>query len=57
MLDVMYEIPSDRNIVKCIITKETILEHKKPTLLRDETLRPAKKSAPRKSKELTGDTA
>ncbi len=57
MLDVMYEIPSDRNIVKCIITKETILEHKKPTLIRTETLRPAKKSLSKKSKKLTGDTA
>jgi ATP-dependent Clp protease ATP-binding subunit ClpX len=57
MLDVMYEIPSDRSIVKCIITKETILDQKRPILVRGETLRPAKKSVPKKSNELTGDTA
>ncbi|PYZ93668.1 ATP-dependent Clp protease ATP-binding subunit ClpX [Salipaludibacillus keqinensis] len=33
MLDVMYELPSRDDIAKCIITDETVRDHKRPTLL------------------------
>lgn len=33
MLDLMYEIPSRKDIKTCIITKETVENHEKPTLI------------------------
>lgn len=33
MLDMMYELPSRDDIVKCVVTKETILENHSPTLI------------------------
>ena len=36
MLDVMYEIPSKGNIVKCIVTKDSILGKEKPRLIEGE---------------------
>ena len=36
MRDVMYEIPNNKKIVKCIITKETVLGNKEPELIIDE---------------------
>ena len=36
MTDVMYEIPSDETIKKCIITKETVAEGKEPVIERFE---------------------
>ena len=36
MRDIMFEIPSNPNIEKCIITKETILDNKGPELVIDE---------------------
>jgi ATP-dependent Clp protease ATP-binding subunit ClpX len=32
LLDVMYELPSRKDVVKCLITRETILEGKQPLL-------------------------
>ena len=40
MRDVMYDIPSNPKIAKCIITKETILENKKPEVVIDENKKP-----------------
>jgi len=37
MRDVMYDIPSNTKIAKCIITKETVLENKAPNVIIDET--------------------
>ncbi len=45
MLNVMYEIPSRDDIDKCIVTKESILEHKEPNLL---YLEPGAKKAVKK---------
>jgi ATP-dependent Clp protease ATP-binding subunit ClpX len=36
MLDVMYHLPSRRNVSKCIVTKETILKSKEPIYLYEE---------------------
>lgn len=33
MLDVMFELPSREDITKCIITKDTVVENKRPQLL------------------------
>ena len=35
MLDVMYQIPSDDSIRKCIITKEVVLNGTDPVVERD----------------------
>lgn len=46
MLDVMYDIPSKRNVEKCIIDKETVISGNPPTLIFNETkkaISPAKK--------------
>ena len=34
MTDVMYELPSQKDVVRCIVTADTILEHKEPILIR-----------------------
>ena len=33
LLDVMFELPSRKDVSKCVITKETIEKHLKPTLV------------------------
>jgi ATP-dependent Clp protease ATP-binding subunit ClpX len=45
MLNVMYEIPSRDDIDKCIVTKDTILEHKEPDIV---YLEPGAKKAVKK---------
>ena len=40
MRDVMYDIPSNPKIAKCIITKETILNNSKPEIIIDENKKP-----------------
>lgn len=40
MRDVMYDIPNNKKIAKCIITKETVLENKKPEIIIDENKKP-----------------
>jgi len=37
MLTAMYEVPSDKTIKKCIITKEVVTKNAKPTYVRKET--------------------
>ncbi len=36
MLDIMYHLPTRQNVMKCIVTKETILKKKEPTYLYKE---------------------
>jgi ATP-dependent Clp protease ATP-binding subunit ClpX len=51
LLDVMFELPSRRDVSKCVITKETIEKHLKPTLVTsaegvaDEEAAPIEESA------------
>jgi ATP-dependent Clp protease ATP-binding subunit ClpX len=33
MMDMMFAIPSKRNVQECLITKEVVLNNKKPTLI------------------------
>lgn len=52
MRDVMFEIPTNKNIVKCIITKETVKDQKEPKLVLNEvkkTTRKTTKTAKEKS--------
>ena len=53
MRDVMYEIPSNRKIAKCIITKQTVLDKAKPDIVIDENKpeRKAKKKSKNKQEE------
>ena len=37
MLTAMYEVPSDKTIKKCIITKEVVTNNTKPTYIKKET--------------------
>jgi ATP-dependent Clp protease ATP-binding subunit ClpX len=36
MLDIMYDLPSRRDVTKCIITKETVLKGEPPILVSAE---------------------
>ena len=33
LLSVMYDIPSRKDVAKCVITREVVLEHVNPTLV------------------------
>ncbi len=50
MLDVMYTIPSCTNIEKCIITRDTVLNNKEPTLIYNENRKSLKKTASKKTR-------
>ena len=50
MRDIMYEIPSNPKIVKCTITKETVLNKEKPKLILDEDKKKAPKTQTKKVK-------
>lgn len=51
MRDVMYEIPSREDVDKCIISKETVLEHKQPQII---YLEPGAKKTPKKQNKRSG---
>jgi len=36
MMDVMYEVPSADNVVKCVVTEESVREGAKPELIMDD---------------------
>ena len=48
MRDIMFEIPSNPLIEKCIITKETVIEGKKPTIKIDENRKVREISKPQR---------
>ena len=50
MRDIMYEIPSNPKIVKCTITKQTVLNKEKPNLIIDEDKKKAPKAQNKKAK-------
>ena len=39
MRDIMFEIPSNKNVVKCIISKETIIDKKEPQIIIGEKVK------------------
>ena len=60
MRDVMYDIPSNKKIAKCIITKETVLENQKPEIIIDENKQPVtltKRTNKRKMRKNNTETA
>ncbi|MBL7665003.1 MAG: ATP-dependent Clp protease ATP-binding subunit ClpX, partial [Bacteriovoracaceae bacterium] len=50
MLDVMYELPSNEKIVKCIVTKDSILGKSKPELIEGEREKKANKASFKEAK-------
>jgi ATP-dependent Clp protease ATP-binding subunit ClpX len=50
MLDVMYDIPSNLEVEKCIITKDTVSGESEPQLLLNENRKPLKKQSGKKSR-------
>ncbi len=57
MMDTMFEIPSDTNVVKCIITREVILGTEKPKLVMAEDGVVRKPSVKRPTKKSKGEIA
>jgi ATP-dependent Clp protease ATP-binding subunit ClpX len=57
MMDAMFEIPSDSNVVRCIITREVILGKEKPKLVMAEEGVVRKPSVKRSSKKSKGEIA
>ena len=56
MRDIMYDIPSNEKIVKCTITKDTVLNKKQPEIVIDEnkkreSIKPKRKSKQSKKEE------
>jgi len=49
MMDIMYEVPSQQDAVKCIVTKECVTENKKPELIKGS--KPKKQRTREKSEE------
>ncbi|MBR2751070.1 MAG: ATP-dependent protease ATP-binding subunit ClpX [Clostridiales bacterium] len=49
MMDIMYDVPSQQDAVKCIVTKECVTENKKPELIKGS--KPKKQRARDKSEE------
>ena len=42
MMDVMYRIPSDESIIKCVVTKGAVEGTSEPLIIHREAMRPAK---------------
>lgn len=57
MMDIMFEIPSDANIIKCIITREVIQGKEKPKLIMAEEGVVRKPQVKRSSKKSKGEIA
>ena len=45
MTDIMFEIPSNKKIAKCIITKDTVINNKEPKVIIDEAREASTKNA------------
>lgn len=48
MMEVMYEIPSETNVEKCIVTVESVKGEDRPTLIYNESKKPIKKPTSKK---------
>jgi len=51
MRDIMYEIPSNPNIEKCIITKDTVLYNKQPEVIMSKEIKSSSKTKSEKKDE------
>lgn len=57
MRDIMFEVPSEPNVVKCTITKETVLDKKPPELVIDKNAKQKIKNEKRHTPEKNKETA
>ena len=57
MRDIMFEIPSNPNIEKCIITKETVINKKEPELVINELKNERKQKEKKKRQTPNKETA
>lgn len=58
MRDIMYDIPSNEKIVKCIITKDTVINKKEPEIIIDENKkREVPKTSTKKTRTSKQETA
>ncbi|MCQ2492091.1 MAG: ATP-dependent Clp protease ATP-binding subunit ClpX [Lachnospiraceae bacterium] len=57
IMDLMYEIPSDEYIEKCIITKEVVTDGAEPVIIRAEEKKSANKRSKRRAKKNDDDIA
>ncbi len=57
MRDVMFEIPTNKNIVKCIITKETVKDGKEPKLVLNEVKKTTRKTTKTTKEKSNVETA
>ena len=48
LLPVMFDVPSDDDIARVVITREVVLDNVNPTIVRRETAPAPRKRAPRK---------
>ena len=55
MMDVMFTIPSDDTITKCIITKDVIEGKVEPTVIRDDEVKPVAKTAKSAKTKVSSD--
>jgi ATP-dependent Clp protease ATP-binding subunit ClpX len=52
MTDIMYEIPSNENIEKCIVTKDTIEKNEQPLTIINGNVKPIKKKSLKQPSEV-----
>ena len=57
MRDIMFEIPSNPKIEKCIVTRETVRDGKEPKLILNENKQPKKHVKKRKVIQKNTETA
>lgn len=57
MMDSMYQIPSDMNVLKCIVTKEAAEGKEQPKVVTSEDGQPRKISAKKTSKKSSNEIA
>lgn len=57
MMDAMYTIPTDNNVIKCIVTRDTIKKEGKPKLITTEDNAPRKTVTKKSTKKSKGEIA
>ena len=57
MRDVMYDIPSNPHITKCLITKETVINKKEPIVTIDENKKHERQKMKKKIGKSNQETA
>jgi len=55
MTDIMYEIPSNENIEKCIVSKDTVEKNEQPLVIINGNVKPIKKKAQKQPSEVAAE--